>query len=1507
MKILAGDSAAMMTVSSVLSPTVTEYKNLAEKVSELPTKVSEIKMPQMPEIPEITPAGVSQSTVNYLTTISNAANNHAENLARSAGNNLANLSISVNNKADNLARSAGNGLANLNQSVNDGLINLTKPLTATLQSYNVGNISGRYKVEIPASGTAKKNQLAVVPATPTAPAVKDSATTAATAPVVTSKSPSVDDIIAQKLQLMLAQGLLTGPAGPIGPTGPAGLQGPLGPAGPQGPAGSGIVSNGGGRTSAVVGPTSIVTYIPANPPVNNGGSSIAGFTTLSADTFNTKDATLSGSLAVTGTSTLASLTASGAVNLTGTTTIAALTTTTLNPGFTAGSIVFQGASNLAQDNANFFWDDTNNRLGIGTASPGALLDVRGAAIFNEDGADADFRVEGDTDANLLFIDASTDRVGIGTATPSALFSVGSGSPFQVDSSGNIASSGTTGVTLSGVGADLTFTGTGNHDVSASSGTLRVGASTIIGNVQAVDDTIDIGTAGVRFDKIYANEVNASILVGTISGGHVQAETLSINSDNATADTEDAFLAFERGTVTPNALLQWDATSDLFDFNSRLRLTGTILGDPSIIFNSATASDTDYWISLQEDGAGDDDDTFQIGKGTIPGTSSFVTINKDGNVGIGTSTPMSAAGFRKGLEIAAEPNTFTPSLVLRSTASTSNNAQIMFTGPSGNNWAIGTDVASGSGSRDFHFYDLNSLTLKMVVQSSTGNVGIADSSPDDLLNIHSASAAAGMAITSLGTDTDPYIKFELADGTPTFSIGVDDSDSDKFKISTTALGTSDRLVIDSSGNVGIGDTSPDDLLNIHSATAAAGLAITSLGTDTDPYIKFELADGTPTFTMGVDDSDSDMFKISTTALGTSDRLVIDSSGNVGIGTASPTASLHIKAGTATANTAPLKFNSGTLLTTAEAGAVEFLTDAYYGTITTGAARKTFAFLESPSFTTPNIGAASGSTLTLSDDIIFSANKVIRRNTSDASDDGSIEINGGGAIGNSRGGGIFAFGNEHATHPGRVVIYPGNIANSGFRIRNSTDTDTLLAITGSNGSATFSSSVGPGATFTNTADKDIAIFDTSSANGPRIQLQKSGTYVVQIGSQLALTAAGSADQGMIRSATKLFLMGGNNTGCVLETHDSPTDVLMPTADSCMALGTTTKRYSDAHAINFYGTYNAGPDVAERYPASEQVEAGDVVMLDPNPPSDKTVSDQTNTEAVNAPGGEEAKTGNEVPVAIKKADGTSTTLGVISTAPGVTMNDPYDHTNPPVALVGRVPVKFSPENGSVSVGDRLTVSATIPGFAMKLTESGQSIGIALENSNGQDKILVFVNLGYYIPDLKIEDLASPTPAPGSFAEKFFTNLFSKITTWLADAGNGIVDIFAKKATLEEVCLKDVNGTSCYSRTQLDSLVAGAGNSSGGGSPLPPPDEPPLGDTTPPVITLTGESTINLNFGDTYTEEGATATDDVDVSITVVISGTVDTSTAGVYTIHYNATDTAGNNATEVNRTINVSEVIP
>src|SRR3989338_4820090 len=57
------------------------------------------------------------------------------------------------------------------------------------------------------------------------------------------------------------------------------------------------------------------------------------------------------------------------------------------------------------------------------------------------------------------------------------------------------------------------------------------------------------------------------------------------------------------------------------------------------------------------------------------------------------------------------------------------------------------------------------------------------------------------------------------------------------------------------------------------------------------------------------------------------------------------------------------------------------------------------------------------------------------------------------------------------------------------------------------------------------------------------------------------------------------------------------------------------------------------------------------------------------------------------------------------------------------------------------------------------------------------------------------------------------------------------------------------------------------------------------------TGEAIINLNVGESYNELGVTATDETDGDVAVIISGSVDTSTAGSYEIKYNASDTAGN----------------
>jgi len=79
---------------------------------------------------------------------------------------------------------------------------------------------------------------------------------------------------------------------------------------------------------------------------------------------------------------------------------------------------------------------------------------------------------------------------------------------------------------------------------------------------------------------------------------------------------------------------------------------------------------------------------------------------------------------------------------------------------------------------------------------------------------------------------------------------------------------------------------------------------------------------------------------------------------------------------------------------------------------------------------------------------------------------------------------------------------------------------------------------------------------------------------------------------------------------------------------------------------------------------------------------------------------------------------------------------------------------------------------------------------------------------------------------------------------------------------------------------------------------------DTEAPVQTLVGSSVIYLEYSETYTEQGSTCSDNVDLSCTSVITGSVDTSTLGTYIVRYNATDAAGNVSPELTRTVYVRD---
>jgi hypothetical protein len=126
------------------------------------------------------------------------------------------------------------------------------------------------------------------------------------------------------------------------------------------------------------------------------------------------------------------ITGSGTLTLAGTLAIANGGTGTAT-AFTSGSVVFAGASGVySQDNANLFWDDTNNRLGIGTTAPAQKLDIRGGDLQVSRGATGVA-----ADAAINFGNSAANYIYSGNSSNIMAFATNGSERMRIDSSGNV--------------------------------------------------------------------------------------------------------------------------------------------------------------------------------------------------------------------------------------------------------------------------------------------------------------------------------------------------------------------------------------------------------------------------------------------------------------------------------------------------------------------------------------------------------------------------------------------------------------------------------------------------------------------------------------------------------------------------------------------------------------------------------------------------------------------------------------------------------------------------------------------------------------------------------------------------------------------------------------------------------------------------------------------------------------------------------------------------------------
>ena len=182
-----------------------------------------------------------------------------------------------------------------------------------------------------------------------------------------------------------------------------------------------------------------------------------------------------------------------------------------------------------------------------------------------------------------------------------------------------------------------------------------------------------------------------------------------------------------------------------------------------------------------------------------------------------------------------------------------------------------------------------------------------------------------------------------------------------------------------------------------------------------------------------------------------------------------------------------------------------------------------------------------------------------------------------------------------------------------------------------------------------------------------------------------------------------------------------------------------------------------------------------------------------------------------------------GVITTTAGLVAGGGQDDPGTTIiALAGRVPVNVTLENGPIHTGDFLT-SSDIPGYAMRSTEPGRVLGMALEddlgdpnNPNATSQVMMFVNPGWSLGSLtSTNDIASSSwalSAPSSTLDQFTAYIqqaLQKLGLAIQDGVATLKEVIAGTVVTDQLCLN----STCVNGNQLTNILE-----DGGMTPLPP-----------------------------------------------------------------------------------------
>ncbi len=624
------------------------------------------------------------------------------------------------------------------------------------------------------------------------------------------------------------------------------------------------------------------------------------------------------------TATLANITTAVIANLTATD---AVFTNATSTNATSTNLFASNLTATSATSTNLFVTSARITTGIIDALTSPLANITTAIIANLTATNASITNATTTNAT------STGSLALTYVTPSRLLSVGaSGVVGSADLSSWIAGTlnqltvtdnGIGGITLSlpstivigssqpttiaSNGATSTFGGglqatfvegvqyiagpyvlaTSTTATSAFSGNIAVGRNTTLGTTAAdfltvnssissnlipsANNTYDLGSVGNNWNRIYVDEVvanNISAASSSIAG--TVSESFTINSDNATADTEDSTLVFNRGSASPNALITWNSATDRFELNmpifsadgiftnattTNLVATNvTVNGETFTDFTGTNLTNTGGALGLSASYAGQSSITTlgTITSGTWNGSTVGVPYGGTGAtsltgllIGNGTGA-FTATTLSSGIAGQISDETGTGSLVFSNSPT--------FTGTS-----VFADLTATNATTTSFFTSTLGLGSGNYFTSLLGN-GLTN--VGGTLTVSTTSLASGFfqqGGNSFGT---------------TATLGTNDANNLALE-----TGGSTRMTINTSGNVGIGTTTPAVRFSVYEGSSSIAAAFRG--------------GGGPTVGIGSTVDGGRIQAYTNDSLVSVANISLQSAGgNVGIGTTTPASLLQV---------------------------------------------------------------------------------------------------------------------------------------------------------------------------------------------------------------------------------------------------------------------------------------------------------------------------------------------------------------------------------------------------------------------------------------------------------------------------------------------------------------------------------------------------------------------------------------------------------------------------------------